>query len=316
MSSRMRIGLVEVGSSNNIRFFVADVDADLAFRPVQIKTVKHPMHPSQPARTEIEAVNAMVAAFIADAERHGCDRLIAYGTEACRAAEREHPGVLSRQIQVLTPKDEALASWVAGFACTNRSPGTQCTIVDLGSGSIEVVNGTWDGQRPTSLAFHSSAIGSKALLEQYRANPQGHVATVMALLVELTGDLERKGVAAGREQQVYLVGGMATNIGWLATRSESLEGYNPAAMNGLELSVDQMNALHQRLMRDIQNDPVAARQAVDPRPGNEEVILQILGNLSFLTILASFLSPGPYRVSGYGVRHGMAFLIRRGLLAP
>lgn len=309
----MRIGLIEVGS-NTIRYLVADWD-DMAFNRVKIETVKHAMHPSRPNEAAVAEVNQVVERFLADARGRDCEALLAYGTAACRTVAGRFPGLLSPQIKVLTPEEEAMASWVAGFACTSRIPGTRCTVIDQGSGSTEIVRATWTGGGFEDLAFHSADIGSVSLVEAYKANRKDHMLHTRGLIEQMVPALAETGLSAGEAGSLYLVGGVATSIGWQATKGTGLQDYVPAEVNGVSATLKELDALYQRLSTLLRTDPVAARRQVDTRPGSEDHILRILSSLPFLIVLASFLKPeGPFSFSGYGVRHGMAFLIQHGLI--
>jgi exopolyphosphatase/pppGpp-phosphohydrolase len=313
MSNSMRIGLVEVGS-NTIRYLVADW-SDMSFDPVQIETIKHGMHPSRPSEEAVAAVNKHVEAFVQDARGRDCDALLAYGTAACRAVAAQHPGRLSPLVKVLTPVEEATASWVAGFACTSRTPGTRCTVIDEGSGSTEIVSATWNGEALEGLAFHSVPIGSVALLEAYKGDAKAHVEHTINLIRSMTPEIARAGIAEGETGDLFLLGGVATSIGWQATKGTGLQEYRPAEINGAEVTMADLDGLHQRLFRLYKKDPAAARRAVDTRRGSEDHVLRVLSSLPFLTLLSAYLAPrSRYFISGYGVRHGMAFLIQHNLV--
>jgi exopolyphosphatase/pppGpp-phosphohydrolase len=313
MSETMRIGLVEVGS-NTIRYLVADWH-DMAFDRVKIETVKHAMHPTRPSEASVVEVNRTVEAFLADAAGRDCDALLAYGTAACRTVAAQFPNALSPAIKVLTPAEEATASWVAGFACTSRVPGTRCTVIDEGSGSTEIVRATWNGSSLEDLAFHSAEVGSVSLLEAYKAAPREHFAHTRGLIEQMVPALVETGLSSGNAGDIFLVGGVATSIGWKASKGTGLQNYAPAEINGESATLKQLDELNRSLTMLYKKDPVAARRQVDTRPGSEDHVLRVLSSLPFLIVLASFLKPdSPFFFSGYGVRHGMAFLIQHRLI--
>jgi exopolyphosphatase/pppGpp-phosphohydrolase len=310
-----RIGLIEVGS-NTIRYLVADW-TDMAFDRVKIETIKHGIHPSRPSEDAVAEVNRSVEGFLADAATRDCDALFAYGTAACRTVAERFPGVLSRRIKVLTPAEEAMASWVAGFACTSRAPGTECTVIDQGSGSTEVVRATWNGSGFDDLAFHSVDIGSVSLLEGYKRDVSGHFARSHSLIAGMVPALDEAGLAPAEAGDLFLVGGAATSIGWQAAFGTGLQNYVPAELNGKSATLDDLQQLYTSLQKELRRDPVAARRRVDTRPGSEDHILRILSTFPYLVVLASYLKPGdqrPFFFSGYGARHGMAFLIQHDLI--
>jgi exopolyphosphatase/pppGpp-phosphohydrolase len=315
MADAARIGLVEVGS-NTIRYIVANFSDEISFAPIAIETIKHSLHPSRPSEEAIANINLNVREFLSDAATHDCDHILAYGTAACRKAAIELPGLLANEIKVLSPSEEAKAAWVAGFSCTDRRPGTRCTIIDEGSGSTEFVSATWTGNSIEDFAFLSMEMGSVALLELYRNDTKGHNERVTNAIREMIPDLTSSGVASDNPGALFLLGGVATSIGWLATKKTGMQEYRPIEINGARVSFAELDQLHRGLHGLYRKDPTGARRFVDTRRGSEDHILKVLSSLPFLTLLASYIEPsGQYFVSGYGVRHGMAFLIRHKLLS-
>lgn len=315
MGDAFRLGLVEVGS-NTIRYIVADFGDNVSFAPVRIETIKHGLHPSRPTPEAVAEVNATVAGFLEDAQGYACRRIVAYGTAACRNVEKVLPGLLDPRIRVLSPGEEAKAAWVAGFACTSQEPGTRCTVVDEGSGSTEIVSGLWTGSAIDDLAFHSEAIGSVMLVEAYKAQSKGHMAHVTTILQGIVPQLTASGIAAASPGgQLFLVGGVATSIGWLATKRTGMQEYNPAEINGARVSLAELDKFYRGLADLYRRDPAAARRVVDTRRGSDDHVLKVLSSLPYLILLANFMQPsGTFFVSGYGVRHGMAYLIKNGLI--
>jgi exopolyphosphatase/pppGpp-phosphohydrolase len=310
----MRIALIEVGS-NTIRYLVAGFGDEIDFTPEKIETVKHNVHPSHPTAESVDEVNAIVEEFAADARQRDTDRFLAYGTQACRTVDAKLPGKLAPLVRVLSPAEEAMASWVAGFACTSRKPGTRCTVIDEGSGSTEIVSATWTGGAVKDLAFFSVDVGSVALLEEYKSDAKGHLPRTTQRLGEMLPSLGAAGVASGDPGALYLVGGVATSIGWLASKKTGMQEYRPAEINGAVVTLSDLDKLYKGLARLMKTDPAAARRAVDTRRGSEDHVLKVLSSLPYLTLLSSYLQPsGTYYVSGYGVRHGMGFLIKNGLV--
>jgi exopolyphosphatase/pppGpp-phosphohydrolase len=316
MNDTHRIGLVEVGSST-IRYLVADFDNDMSFVPKKIETIDHDLHPSAPTEQAIVQVNRIVERCTQDARDHGCDSFLAYGTAGCRTASMLHPGALTSTLKVLSPAEEAIASWVAGFLCvrTSRDAATTCTIIDEGSGSTEIVRATWSGACITDVAFNSTAVGSIYLMDAYKTNPDGHIALIVDLISKIKDELRSAGVCPGKPGSIYLLGSVATRIGWLASGKTGADEYRPDKVNGVRVTRNGLIQLHKTLSRMHAEDPNKARRFVDVRRGREQEALRVLGSTPFLLFLASHLDArGQFFISGYGVRHGMAFLIKRGLI--
>ena len=313
MPEPMRIGLIEVGS-NTIRYLVADWH-DMDFERLKIETVKHGMHPHRPTEAAVAEVNRSVETFVSDVRKWRCDRVFVYGTAVCRTIAARDPGMLSPRIRVLAPAEEAMASWVAGFGCTSRAPGTRCTVIDQGSGSTEIVQATWNGHGFEDLAFHSTAVGTVSLLEAFKANRKGHFAASQALIQEMIPAFNETGLSSGDAGTVLLVGGAATSIGWLATKGTGLQNYVPAEMNGRSARVQELQDLYTELYVGSKKDPIRTQRRVDTRPGSQDHLLRVLSSFPFLIVLASFFrGDGQFMFSGYGARHGMAFLIQHDLI--
>lgn len=309
-----RTALIEVGS-NMIRYMVADYSGALDFVTVSTDTALHSIHPNAPTESAVVEANHAVEAFLADAEAKGCQTILAYGTAACRTVSERLPGILSPRIRVLTSREEALAGWVAGFACTSMTDGTSCTVIDEGSGSTEIVRATWSGSDFEDVSYYSAHIGSVALLEAYKNSPKGHLERTQHVIAAMCPDFEAAGLSPGSHGRLFMIGGVATSLGWLAAKGSGMQNYRPHEINGVRLTMAMMDDLYARLARAWRHDPRAARLAVDTRKGSEDHILKLLSSLPFLVVLARHLDPtGPYYVSGMGVRHGMGFMLWHGLL--
>jgi exopolyphosphatase/pppGpp-phosphohydrolase len=316
MPNERRFGLIEVGS-NNIRYLVADYSDGGQFNAVFSDTAKHDIHPNGPSETAVVEANAAVATFIDDAQNRDCEVVLAYGTAACRTAVEQLPGVLSRSIKVLTPKEEALAGWVAGFACTPMTDGTTCTVIDEGSGSTEIMRATWTGANFDNTCYYSTHIGSVSLLESYKESAKEHIERVRHVIASMIPVFDEVGLTPGSHGKLFMIGGVATSVGWLATKGTAMQNYRPSEINGAILEMSMIDDLQYKLATAFRTDPRTARLAVDARRGSEDHILKVLSSLPFLGILASYLDPqGPYYVSGMGTRHGVGFMLWHGLIEP
>lgn len=315
MDSPTKIALIEVGSSN-IRYMVANFRDDMSFSsPERRETVPHSLDPVTPTEKSIATVNEIVERFADDGAKRNCDAFLAYGTAACRTAETIHPGKLTPALRVLKPAEEAMASWVAGFMCSPAGlhGRTTCTVIDQGSGSTEIIRATWSGTDITNVAFNSTAVGRSYLTERYLANPAEHVALTKDITAKIKEELRQANVCPGGP--IYLVGGVATRIGHFVAGKSGADSYEPHAVNGLRITRDKLIQFHKTLAQIYAKDPDRARRLVDPRKGQETQAQQMLGNVPFLLLLANHLdSKGQYFISGYGARHGMAFLIKKRLI--
>ncbi len=316
MSNLTRIGLIEVGSST-IRYLVADFADDMSFVTNKVETAYHNLDPTKPSERAIELLNQNVEVLVKDAATRGCDAFLAYGTAVCRAANETYPGKLTQLLKVLRPAEEAMAAWVAGFLCSpaGLGPKTTCTVIDEGNGSTEIVRATWSGKSISGVAFHSASIGRAHLAERYQSNPAGQIELSLKLTTDIKRELIRAGVFSDEPGAIYLVGGVATRIGWRLSGRSADEEYRPDEVNGVRITKDALMKFYLKLSQLYAKDPEKARLFVDTRRGREKQALEVLGSIPFLMLLANQLDTrGPYFVSGYGVRHGMAFLIKHNLL--
>ncbi len=65
----------------------------------------------------------------------------------------------------------------------------------------------------------------------------------------------------------------------------------------------------------FRRNPQSVIKVIDPRRNSEEEAVRVLSGSLYLAELASSIHKGKeYFVSGYGVRHGMAFLLKHSLL--
>lgn len=311
MSDLMRIGLIEIGSST-IRYSVLDFGAGMNFKLQRGETFKHDLKPLNPTQDAIDAINRKVEEYGANAGEYSCDKVLAYGTAACRLAAARFPGRLSHGIRVLTTAEEARVSWVSGFACMPSSSNNACTVIDLGDGSTEVVSARWSNGAISNLSSGSVEIGGAYLAEMLKADPLSHLANTAKLIRDVKERLGRAGLASLAIGRVYLVGGVATRIGWLASGRSSSEPYRPEKVNGVEVTQDQLVRLYQLIFETWHRDKEAGQALVDSRQGSQDYAERVLSSIPFITLLAFHLDPqGTYYVSGYGLRHGMAYLIRR-----
>lgn len=315
-SGYTRIGLIEVGS-RSVRYLVADFDAYSRFSPVAIETYRHSLDPLKIKRDDATTINNLVARADDDLRGQSCDKSIIYGTEICRRMASEFPGTLSDKIRVLSPKEEAMASWAAGLLCQpDINEPVTCTVIDEGNGSTEMVRATWDGKSISDVKFAGFDIGSAELLAVYRSSPNKFLQYLIEKVREISGAVERAGIRSESACVVYLAGGVATKIAWINERSNVKEHYKPHLINGARLSVPYLLRLYSQLGSMYAKKPSAAIEFIDSRRGSEDETPRVISSAPFLAKLRADVAPGDeVLVTGYGVRHGMAFLLNKSIIA-
>jgi exopolyphosphatase/pppGpp-phosphohydrolase len=311
----MRIGLIEVGS-RALRFLVADFDAGFRFEPRKIETVVHGIDPDNFSLSDVAKINLLVARFVGDLEPFDCHVQRIYGTAMCRAMEDKFSGALDRAIDVLSTEEEARAAWAAGFICVG--PGAtdaDITVVDEGNGSTEIVRARWNGTEMVEVRFTSLPIGSSALLSMFCENQDTYMQKVGRDIVPFIRMADAAGIGRCVGGRVYFVGGVATKIAWLKMRKGQHDTYNPALVNGARLESEEMIRLYLGLKKMFRDDRMKAIRLVDGRRGSEDEAPRVIASVPFISLLASGLSDRrEFLVSGYGLRHGMAFLVYHGLI--
>ncbi|MDR3472897.1 MAG: hypothetical protein P4M09_14640 [Devosia sp.] len=303
-----RIAIVEVGS-NSIRFLVGDFDQSGAFDAVSTKSIRLHIGTAKPQAADVENINEEVDRLIETAGAVGYDELLAYGTALCRRIAAEMPEKLDRRIRVLNAREEATAAWAAAFMCErDRSVPTALTVIDLGTGSTEIAVGSWDGSMLDGLQFTSLDLGTASLVDLLRSSGKLFPHRVVELLSSL--ELAELG-AVGK---FYLVGGVATKIGWMKVRRNGDQEYKPYLVNGVSTSPTELIELYQKLAKLRITDSTIGRKLVDARPGSEDEFERVLTGSVFLAGLTTKLGAGEaLYISGYGLRHGAAFLLQQGL---
>lgn len=311
-----RIGLIEVGS-RAVRYLVADFDINSRFSPVTIETYRHDVSPAGFQRGDIARINTLVERAFADLEMHNCEKSFVYGTEICRRMDKKYPNALSGKIRIVAPIEEAMASWAAGLLCRdNINDPVTCTVIDEGNGSTEIVRATWNGEIVSDVKFAGFKTGSAELLNEYRKSPNKYLQYLIEKVSEVAEVLRDADVRTTATSEVYLAGGVATKIAWISVRSRVDEHYKPHMVNGVKISVSHLLKLYSDLAKAYYADPRKTIQYIDSRRGSEDETPRIISSAPFLAKLRADVAPGDdVYVTGYGVRHGMAFLIRKEIIS-
>jgi hypothetical protein len=115
---------------------------------------------------------------------------------------------------------------------------------------------------------------------------------------------------------VYTSGGAATKLAWLSARRSLEEIYKPYRINGHKVSFGALNQSYLDLRELFNRSPSEAAAFVDHRYGSEDEVVRVLACTPFLTLLNMGMGNTDDIVfSGYGLRHGLAYLLGKSILA-
>lgn len=254
------------------------------------------LHPDARSRTR-----RAVESFVAQAREAGAERVVAVGTEALRRAA-DAPSFVEElcketgldELRILSGEQEAELA----IEASRRSGGDELVVVDVGGGSTEIAVATRAGVRGLSLPLGSVRL-TEALLP---AHPIPAADLARAREAVAFG-LREWVTAPAPALDVVATAGTATT---LAALELALDPYDPGRVEGLELSSDTLGAWIARLSR---LDLEARRALPGLEPGRADVIV---GGLLILEAALARLRARAFRVSGRGVRHGVALRLLEG----
>ena len=205
---------------------------------------------------------------------------------------------------------------MAAFLCEDPSLEKEMTAIDLGNGSTEIVSAFWDGKTVSKVKACSVDIGSEILVSKFQKLGSKYSNAIRSEAVSVAAVIADSGILQQHNQSPYLLGGVATKIGWLSRRGEDVRAtYRPELVNGVEIPTLHLEELYRVVFAAYSKNPGVAAQIIDDRKGSSAEVLRVLSGAPFLYELCRAVSAGKtFKVSGYGVRHGMAFLLRQDLI--
>jgi len=245
--------------------------------------------------------------FAGIARELGAERVVGVGTEALRRAhdgarllsELRAEGVLDESYLLSGQQEAELA-----IETSRRTRGEKrqpLVVIDVGGGSTEVA---WtEGEE--RVHGTSLPLGSVRLTEAHVRShpvPPGELAELRDAVDRASRALE--GVCGlGRDGDVVAVAGTATTLAALELR---LAAYAPDAVEGYELSRETL----ERWISDLSQLGVEERRRLPGlEPGRADVIV---AGLVILEGVLARISAQSFRVSGRGVRYGVAFRLLEG----
>lgn len=291
MSSARRL-VIDIGT-NSILALMAEVsgsDIDIIFDLKETARLGEGLAGS--GRLSSEAMDRASNAILTFLRRDRYDDVLLIGTEALRAASNANDflKLIKKQtglkIAVVSGEKEAFLTF-AGALFGMPETGGKIKIIDVGGGSSEISIGI-DGDFSHAV---SVSVGASRLLETETEDTlEGYRAKAVELIVDQVG-----GFDPGDIDNLIATGGTITS---LAALDRGLKKYDPEAIHGAELSVEQIRSIGSR----FEGIDLGARKKLisfDPQRAN----LILPGAGIFLGILG-ILNRDQLRVSTGGLRFG------------
>jgi exopolyphosphatase/pppGpp-phosphohydrolase len=308
-----RVGIIEVGS-HSVRFYVVDFKQDGSSTARETDSTLHRVGVVSPKAEEVSELARTIEGYYSRLAGFNCDHVMIYGTEVCRQISEQQEYRLPGYLRVLSPEEEARASWAAGFLTVGSLTGAgRFTIVDQGAGSTEVCTSSWSDMKAGRIHFDRLDIGHQGIMNVFESG-SGYLKAIEEIKGIVAGFQNRLlRHAAIDESEICMLGSVATKIAWHKVRKRKDEKYNLYRVNGVRLSVREIFEFHSSFLALYRKDRDEARIEIDARKGAEDEIERVISNSVYLMLLAATLKHQAIRVSGFGTRHGMAFLALKGI---
>ena len=256
----MRVAAIDMGT-NSTRLLIADVDGESAtavHRESRVTGLGRGVETSGQLATEnIEDVYAAVGDYIAEAERSGAERTVAFATSAVRDASNgaaflaELRERFSLEGRVIDGLEEAQLTYRG--ARSGGHVGRKTLVVDIGGGSTELIVGS--GPEPE---FHTSMqVGVVRHSERHVHADPPRTDELEALSDDVGGSIEAELAAhpgLRAEQAIAVAGTPAT----LAAIELELEDFDADVVEGHHLSL----AAAQQACSRLASLPLAERSHV------------------------------------------------------
>jgi exopolyphosphatase/guanosine-5'-triphosphate,3'-diphosphate pyrophosphatase len=284
----MRLAAVDIGS-NTVHVLVADVSRNKLVDVAHY--VEMPELGARVARTGAIGTKGRIALralrkVIAQARKHGYDRLIAAATEAVRQASdgeafaRQAGEAIGVPVRIISAQREAELSFLG--VASRHAARRDWAMVDLGGASTELVIARGHAMvRTASLPIGSGVLASTYLSDPPR--PEERARMRKAALRELThapdGDVER----------LVATGGTASNLPSVLTRRNPPSVLTTADLLACETRLDAGRAVH-----------VARKLALPPTR-----VKALRAGVEVLLLVLDWYGLAVLQISHEGLRHGM-----------
>jgi exopolyphosphatase/guanosine-5'-triphosphate,3'-diphosphate pyrophosphatase len=289
-----RLASIDIGTNSAI-LLVAERGEDGPLRPV-LQRVAAPRVGRNLAATgrisegSFDALTAALDGFLGEIRSADARLVGAVATEAFRKAANgpELLAKVSAQLgiacRILTGEEEARYGWAAVH---DRQPLPGLAVIDIGAGSTEVTRREGAVSLPIGAValLEACGLGRKDLAEACRGKA---LASFREAFQGRTGLVLPENLVA--------VGGTASALAMLKL---DLKAFDSAAIEGLELTRDEVTAAIRRLEA-LPSAERAALPGLDP--GRAEIIVP---GLCILESFLDFAGRDRFRVSDRGIRYGI-----------
>jgi exopolyphosphatase/pppGpp-phosphohydrolase len=223
--------------------------------------------------------------------------------------QEKYPDVVSEidsDLRVLSSAEEAECSFIAGVAygAVEAPGGLQYVVIDMGSGSIEVIAGRIRQSVPTITDHVSCALGSRRISKQLQDadhNPEAFDSWLEERLDEV--EIPKPGVGA----KTILLGSVPTKAVWLQVRPSPFDNYDPQLVGGASIERDAADKLGREILIAWRKDAATARKFVDPKIKDDSEIDLLVSGLRLLNKILVRQQRRNCVVSSRGTLLGFAF---------
>jgi len=306
-----RVGAVDIGT-NSVRLLVAELDGatprDAKLLPLdrrmRITRLGQGVDRTRALAPEaIDRTTAVLREYRAALDEYGVTAVRATATSAARDSSNRDEfftaahDALGVTPELLSGEEEATLSFLGATADLDAP--APYLVVDIGGGSTEFVLGT---DAPTGLV--SLDMGCVRISEQYlHSDPYApeELSNAVAAVRDLVAEVPR--LVPGAADAATLVG-LAGTVTTVAAIALGLKSYDPAAIHGSVISMDQVTAVTHRLLL-----MTHAQRAALPvmHPGRVDVIG---GGALVLRTLMDYVGASEVIASEHDILDGIALSLR------
>lgn len=239
-----RVAAIDCGT-NSMRLLIADVDTpsrtlvDVVREMTIVRLGQGVDRTGMLAPEAIERAFAATESYAALCVKHNVEHIRFVATSASRDASNLGDfvsGVRARigvEPEVISGQEEAELSFLGATGALALGHPGPYLVVDLGGGSTELVLGT-----EVPLAAHSMNVGCVRLTERHLAGDPPSEAEVAAAVSDVRRalDVAQESVPLGRTRTLVGVAGSVTTV---TAQALGLEFYDPGAIDGAVLTIDE-----------------------------------------------------------------------------
>ena len=272
-----RVAAIDCGT-NSIRLLIADVETgggaprlDDVVREMRVVRLGQGVDATgELAQEALDRTFAAASDYADQIRRHGATRVRFVATSATRDARNRDVfvdgirGILGVEPEVITGDSEAALSFAGASSVLPSRGQDPVLVVDLGGGSTEFVLGNADGV----IAARSVDIGCVRMTERHLRSDPPTAAEIAAAEADVDAAIDAAARTVPLDRSTAVVG-VAGSITTITAHALNLTEYDPAAIHGTELSLDDVRRACTELLA-----MSAAQRAALPymHPGRVDVI--------------------------------------------